>query len=152
MRAALDTNLLVYAEGFGDEARVSAIRLLLDRLRAAELVVPLQCLGELYRVLTGKAGRPARQVQEAVLAWMDAYPVVESTEAAWRGAMDLCVAHQLGSWDALVLNVAAEGGARLLLTEDLHAGFSWRGVKVVNPLAEAVDPLLTQLLGSRSGH
>jgi predicted nucleic acid-binding protein len=146
MRAALDTNLLVYAEGFGDETRVGAIRLLLDQLREADLLVPLQCLGELYRVLTGKAGRPARQAQEAVLAWMDAYPVVESNAAAWRGA------HQLGCWDALVLNVAAEGGARLLLTEDLHAGFSWRGVKVVNPLAEAGDPLLTQLLGSRSGY
>jgi predicted nucleic acid-binding protein len=61
--------------------------------------------------------------------------------------MDLCVAHQLASWDALVLNVAAEGGARLLLTEDLHPGFSWRGVRVVNPLVEPIDPLFRQLLG-----
>jgi predicted nucleic acid-binding protein len=61
--------------------------------------------------------------------------------------MDLCVAHQLTSWDALVLNVAAEGGARLLLTEDLHHGFSWRGVRVVNPLIEPQDSLLRQLLG-----
>jgi predicted nucleic acid-binding protein len=61
--------------------------------------------------------------------------------------MDLCVAHQLASWDALVLNVAAEGGARLLLTEDLHHGFSWRGVRVVNPLLEPQDSLLRQLLG-----
>jgi predicted nucleic acid-binding protein len=147
MRAALDTNLLVYAEGFGDEARVSATRRLLDQLSEADLVVPLQCLGELFRVLTGKAGRPARQAQEAVLGWMDAYPVLDSNAAAWRGAMDLCVAHQLASWDALVLNVSAEGGARLLLTEDLHHGFSWRGVRVVNPLIEPLDPLLLQLLG-----
>jgi predicted nucleic acid-binding protein len=61
--------------------------------------------------------------------------------------MDLCVAHQLTSWDALVLNVAAEGGARLLLTEDLHHGFSWRGVRVVNPLLEPQDSLLRQLVG-----
>ena len=147
MRAALDTNLLVYAEGFGDEARVSATLRLLDQLSEADLVVPLQCLGELFRVLTGKAGRPARQAQDAVLGWMDAYPVLESNGAAWRGAMDLCVAHQLASWDALVLNVAAEGGARLLLTEDLHHGFSWRGVRVVNPLIESQDSLLSQLLG-----
>jgi predicted nucleic acid-binding protein len=52
MRAALDTNLLVYAEGFGDEARVSATRRLLDQLSEADLVMPLQCLGELFRVLT----------------------------------------------------------------------------------------------------
>ena len=79
---------------------------------------PLQCLGALFRVLTAKAGRPARQAQDAVLDWMDAFPVLESNAAAWRGAMDLCVANQLASWDALVLNVAAEGGARLLLTEE----------------------------------
>ncbi len=146
MRAALDTNLLVYAEGFGDDARVSRTRQLLDQLSEADLVIPLQCLGELFRVLTGKAGRTALQAQEAVLGWMDAFAVLESTPAAWRGAMDLCVAHQLASWDALVLNVAAEGGARLLLTEDLHPGFSWRGVRVVNPLMEPLDSLLLQLL------
>lgn len=147
MRAALDTNLLVYAEGFGDEARVGVTRQLLDQLSEADLVIPLQCLGELFRVLTGKAGRPVPQAQEAVLGWMDAYPVLDSNTAAWRGAMDLCVAHQLAGWDALVLNVAAEGGARLLLTEDLHPGFSWRGVRVVNPLVEPIDPLFRQLLG-----
>lgn len=146
MRAALDTNLLVYAEGFGDQQRVSATRALLEQLSDADLVVPLQCLGELFRVLTGKAGRSAEQAQDAVLGWMDAYPVLESNAAAWRGAMDLCVAHQLASWDALVLNVAAEGGARLLLTDDLHTGFCWRGVRVVNPLVETADPLLLQLL------
>ena len=43
MRAALDTNLLVYAEGFGDPARVGASRQLLARLSDADLVVPLQC-------------------------------------------------------------------------------------------------------------
>ncbi len=61
--------------------------------------------------------------------------------------MDLCIAHQLANRDALVLNVAAEGGARLLLSEDLQPGFSWRGVRVVNPLVPPHDPLLDQLLG-----
>jgi predicted nucleic acid-binding protein len=147
MRAALDTNLLVYAEGFGDVPRVNATRKLLRQLASADVVVPLQCLGELFRVLTGKGGRSAQEAQEAVLSWMDAFPVLETSAASWCGAMDLCVAHQLSSWDALVLNVAAEGGARLLLTEDLHPGFSWRGVRVVNPLAATTDPLLVQLLG-----
>jgi predicted nucleic acid-binding protein len=67
MRAALDTNLLVVAEGFGDQQRVSATRALLEQLSDADLVVPLQCLGELFRVLTGKAGRSANQAQDAVL-------------------------------------------------------------------------------------
>lgn len=56
MRAALDTNLLVYAEGFGDAPRVDATRRVLEQLGNADVVIPLQCLGELFRVLTGKAG------------------------------------------------------------------------------------------------
>jgi hypothetical protein len=31
--------------------------------------------------------------------------------------------------------------------EDLNPGFSWRGVRVVNPLKQQFDQLLTQLLG-----
>ena len=39
MRAALDTNLLVYAEGFGDEEQVEASRRLLQRLPADRWLV-----------------------------------------------------------------------------------------------------------------
>jgi predicted nucleic acid-binding protein len=146
MRAALDTNILVYAEGAGDSLRVSASRELLDSALAADLVIPVQCLGELFRVLTGKAGRSREQAQISVLSWMDAFEIGDTTADAWRGAMDLCVAHQLSNWDALVLNVAAASGARLLLTEDMHSGLCWRGVLVVNPFSAQPDPLLKQLL------
>lgn len=60
--------------------------------------------------------------------------------------MVLGVAHPPASWDALVLTVAAEGRARLLLTEDLRPGFSRRGMRVVTPLREPLDPLLRQVL------
>lgn len=69
MRAALDTNLLVYAEAFCNEARVGATRQLLDQLSEADLVIPLQCLGELLRVLTGWAGRPRCRSRRVVSAF-----------------------------------------------------------------------------------
>ena len=53
---------------------------------------------------------------------MDAFEVETTTADAWPGAMDLCVTHQLSSWDALVLNVAAQSGARPLLKENMHPG------------------------------
>ncbi|MCP9837252.1 PIN domain-containing protein [Cyanobium sp. N.Huapi 1H5] len=145
MRSALDTNVLVYAEGFGDQVRVEASRSLLAALADGDVVIPLQCLGELFRVLTGKAGRSPGEARDAVLSWMDAFSVADSTAKALAGAMDLCVDHQLGSWDALVLSVAADAGARLLISEDLNPGFTWRGVRVVNPFATTLDPLLLQL-------
>ena len=126
MRSALDTNVLVYAEGIGDQVRIEKSRALLAALADGDVVIPLQCLGELFRVLTGKAGRSPAEARD-------------STAQVLAGAMDLCVDHQLGSWVALVLSVAADAGARLLLSEDLNPGFTWRGVRVVNPYAADLE-------------
>ena len=83
MRAALDTNILVYEEGLGDSQRVEAGRLLLEQTLSADVVVvPVQCLGELFRVLTGKAGRSREDAQNSVLSWMDAYKVEHTTPDA----------------------------------------------------------------------
>ena len=38
--------------------------------------------------------------------------------------------------------VAADAGCRLLLSEDLQDGFTWRGVTVVDPFADKPHPLL----------
>ncbi len=60
--------------------------------------------------------------------------------------MDLSAEHRLSFWDALIFSVAAEAGCRLLLTEDLQDGFTWRGVTAVNPFAEKRHPLLATAL------
>lgn len=146
MRVALDTNILAYAEGLGDELRCSMALQLVEQLHSAEVVLPAQTLGELSRVLTGKAKRTPSQAREAVLGWTDSFEVADSTWFAFQAALDLTVDHQLPMWDALILAVAAENHCRLLLSEDFHNGFTWRGVTVVNPFAEPRAPLLTGLL------
>ena len=55
MRLALDTNILAYAEGVGEEARREASLDLIAALPVDSVVLPAQTLGELYRVLTAKA-------------------------------------------------------------------------------------------------
>ena len=146
MRVALDTNILAYAEGLGDALRCSMAVQLLEQLHSAELVLPAQTLGELSRVLTGKAKRTPSQAREAVLGWADSFEVADSTWFAFQAALDLTVDHQLPMWDALILAVAAGNHCRLLLSEDFHNGFTWRGVTVVNPFAEPRASLLTGLL------
>jgi predicted nucleic acid-binding protein len=59
MQVALDTNILAYAEGLGDERRVNLTRRLLAAIPQERVVLPAQTLGELYRVLVGKAHREA---------------------------------------------------------------------------------------------
>jgi len=142
----LDTNVLAYAEGVGDELRCRTAMQWVERLSSNEVVLPAQTLGELSRVLTGKAKRPAAQTRAAVLSWADSFEVADSTWFAFQSALDLTVDHQLPIWDALVLAVAAEKRCRLLLSEDFHDGFTWRGVTVVNPFAEPRSPLLSGLL------
>jgi predicted nucleic acid-binding protein len=149
MRAALDTNIIAYAEGMGDRERCGRARKLVAELPVERVVLPAQATGELYRVLTGRAGLAASKAREAILGWSDSFDVADSTWTAFQSAIDLATDHQLQIWDALILSVAAESHCRLLLSEDFQQGFVWRGVSVVNPLAEYADPLLTRFLDDR---
>lgn len=146
MRVALDTNILAYAEGVGDATRCRAALALIERLPEQRVVLPAQTLGELYRVLTGKAQRERLAARDALLGWADSFEVADSTWTAFQSALDLSIDHGLQVWDALILSVAAENRCRLLLSEDLHDGFTWRGVTVANPFAAPGSPLLASLL------
>lgn len=145
MRVALDSNILVYAEGINGVSRKQTAVSIVRRLPVSELVIPLQALGELFYVLVRKGGRTASRARDAVLAWQEmAHPVANSV-ASFSGAMDLVVSHHLTVWDAMILSAAAEGQCRILLSEDLHNGFTWRGVTVCNPFSSPLHPLLESL-------
>src|SRR3546814_1869579 len=64
--AALDTNLLAYAEGVNDADRQAKAIAFLGMLPADRVVLPVQVLGELFRVLTRKAGRSDAEARLAV--------------------------------------------------------------------------------------
>lgn len=145
MRVALDTNILAYAEGLGDTERCDTALQLVTQLPRTQVVLPAQTLGELSRVLIAKAKRTPSQTREAVLGWADSFTVADSTWFAFQAALDLTVDHQVPTWDALILAVAAENRCRLLLSEDFQDGFTWRGVTVVNPFAGQPSPLLARL-------
>lgn len=150
VRLAFDTNLLAYAEGAGDALRVQAAqRVVAHCLEAGagiEVFLPAQVLGELFNVLTRKLRQPAAQAREVLLRWSDTFPVAEGGWPAFQAATDLCVDHGLQFWDALILCVASEQRCRLLLSEDMQDGFTWRGVTVVNPFAPERHPLLRGVL------
>ncbi len=143
MRIGLDTNVLAYAEGINDDARQRLARDLIDRLAPAQVVIPVQVLGELFHVLVRKARRSPTDARQAILDWHRAFSSIETSSAALLSAADLAVDHRFGLWDAVILSVAAEAGCRLLLSEDMQDGFTWRGLTVVNPFVSPQHPLLT---------
>lgn len=120
-------------------------RELVASLKSAGIVLPVQVLGELYRVLVGKAGRTSADARAAVSAWSDAFPTLDTSNAVMLAAVELSASHQLSIWDAVVLAAAAGAGCRLLLSEDMHDGFSWRGLTVVDPFSPDPHPLLAAL-------
>ena len=133
MRVALDTNVLVYAEGVNGTERAYQAQAALEAHADDELVVPAQALAELFTVLTRKARWPAEKARAAVLAWHDACVVVETTTPVLMEAMDVSAIHQYSLWDSVMLAAAAQAGCRALLSEDMQAGFIWRGVEVRRP-------------------
>lgn len=146
VRIALDTNVLAYAEGVGDAQRCALAVGLIERLPVEYVLLPAQTLGELFRVLVGKANQPATRARAAAMAWADSFEVAGATWTALQSAMDLAVDHRMQIWDALIMAIAAENRCRLLLTEDLQSGFVWGGVTVVNPFEEPLSPLVGPLL------
>ena len=140
MRVALDTNVLVYAEGFGDDVRCQLAGDLIAQLKPTDSIVAVQVLGELSRVLTSKMKKSGSEVRELLLSWSDGMVVADTTWTSFQSAMDLSVDHQISMWDALILAVAAENKCRLLLSEDFQNGFTWRGVTVVNPFETKAKP------------
>lgn len=146
MNLALDTNVLAYAEGVnGARMKARAIDLI-EGLAAESTLIPVQVLGELFAVLVRKARRSRSEAGAAVLSWRDTFPLIETSNDVMLAASDLAVAHQLSPWDAVIVAAAADARCRLLLSEDLQDGFTWRGVTVANPFASSPHPLLGALL------
>ncbi|HET9743503.1 MAG TPA: PIN domain-containing protein [Terriglobales bacterium] len=148
MRVAFDTNVLVYAEGVNGAAKKHLALELLQKIPSSDALIPVQALGELFQVLTKKAGREPARAREAILTWRDSFPVIETSEPVLVNALELAARHRLNIWDGVILSAAAESGCRLLLSEDMQEGFTWRGVTVVNPFARPPHILLEQLLGA----
>ncbi|MCC6164855.1 MAG: PIN domain-containing protein [Acidobacteria bacterium] len=147
MNVAIDTNVLVYAEGVNDRPRRDAAHALLRALPPESTLIPVQALGELYTTLVKKAHRPREVAAEAVLSWGDAFPLIESSNDILLAALDLARVRDLSLWDALMMSAAADAHCRLLLSEDLQDGFTWRGVTVANPFATPRNPLLAAIAG-----
>lgn len=142
----MDTNILAYAEGInGTGMRDKALEVL-QRLPPASIVLPVQALGELFHVLVRKAARRPSRARAAVLGWRDAFSVMETSAAVMISATDLAADQGLTIWDSVVLAAAAKAECPLLLSEDLQAGFTWRGVTIANPFVATLDSILAALL------
>ena len=150
MKIALDTNVLLYAAAVwrvdADKLKTTAIRPMLSKLSDSAIIVsPYQTFGEAYNAMQ-RIGHSREKCRQSILEWRDRYEVLGSSEESFLSAADLATEHKLQFWDALILNVAADAGCSLLLSEDMQDGFAWRGVTVVNPFAKKLHRRLARVL------
>lgn len=135
-RVFVDTNILVYAHGVGDEdVRGPQARGALARLwRTGTGVLSTQVLQEFYAVATRKLRPPltAQQARDVVAAYSD-WCTVNTDPALIISASRLAEQHTVAFWDALVIEGALQAGATRLLSEDLQHGRSFGSLVIANP-------------------
>lgn len=133
----VDTNMLAYAHDRSETARQSVARALVEGLwRDRAGVLSTQVLQELYVVATRKLDPPMpRAAARELVVLYATWPVVQVDVPLVLAASELEEHHTLSFWDALVVEAARRAGAIRLVTQDLQAGRSIRGVTVENPFA-----------------
>jgi predicted nucleic acid-binding protein len=145
MRVALDTNVLVYAEGVDDPQKEAVADRLVAALPSASTFLSVQVLGELFNVLV-RRGVSRDRARHAARQWSETFTIVETTSALMLSATDLAAQHKLKIWDAMILVAAAEVRCDILLSEDFQDGFAWSGITVCNPFAAKPHKLVADLL------
>jgi predicted nucleic acid-binding protein len=150
VRVALDTNLLVYAVGIDDLRKQNIVLDLLSDIPTYEIVLSVQVLAEFYRVCTGKAGFSREEAAILTRAWRQRHVIIGTFDHVLDRSIDLALHHQLTIWDSLVVASSVEAKCELLLSEDMHHGFTWSGVTIVNPFIDPEHRLLCLARGQSS--
>ena len=134
-RCFIDTNILIYSQA-GDAARKQ--RAALDLLRqlhdSASGVISTQVLHEYANVAIKRLRLPVAAVRAQLLFW-EQFEVVQLTPAIIHAGLDLHQTRSLGFYDAMIVAAAQTSGCTLLYSEDMHAGETINGVRIVNPFA-----------------
>jgi predicted nucleic acid-binding protein len=135
----VDTNILLYAHdldaGSKRQRCIDSLRRLWDEDTGR---LSVQVLQEFYVNVTSKLSTPvaiatAREVVATYRTWVrDA----TSADTVLR-ATHIAEMAQISFWDALIVASAEQAGAAHLYSEDLSAGQTIAGVRIVNPLLSA---------------
>jgi len=135
----VDTNILVYAHDRSAGVKHERAQNLIEQLWASgHGVLSTQVLQELCINLRRKVRRPlpAEEVRQLVSDY-SSWEVITNTAESIIRALDVEERYKLSFWDALIVDAAETAGAAILYSEDLASGQRYRGVLLVNPLADS---------------
>jgi len=131
----VDTNVLVYAHDIdaGEKNRMAADRIA-GLWETRNGIISSQVLQEFYVTVTHKIPSPLPQsVARTLISNYSVWQVEVATADTVIAASEIEERYQLSLWDSLIIAAASHGGAEVLLTEDLNAGQTIDGVKILTP-------------------
>ena len=131
----LDTNIIVYAHDRSSGYKYEAAREILDYLWASrEGLISVQILQEFFVCVTQKIPKPLIwKKAKAIVEYLSTWDVVDNDKYITLKAIDLQEKYRFSFWDSLVVQAAIQGGASVLLSEDLPDDQLVQGVRIVNP-------------------
>lgn len=134
-RSFIDTNVLIYAEASDVPAKQRTALDLLKRLYEEALgVLSTQVLQEYCNVALKKLRLPAQHVR-AQLDLYQQFEVIQVTPAIIQAGLDLHQTRSVAFYDAIIVASAQIAGCNVLWTEDMNAGESVGGLRIINPFA-----------------
>ena len=129
----LDTNIVVYANDTRDKRKQKRCIEIIERaLTTGDATVSTQVLFEYASVALTKLGQSAAVVRRQI-ELLSSLPVVPQSAALAIRATEIKELYGLSFWDAAIIAAAAEGGCSQILSEDMNAGQTYCGVRLVNP-------------------
>jgi len=135
-RVFLDTNVLVYAWSESNTSKGARARSVIRELVSQNsAVISMQVLQEFYSVLTTKMNCDKLLAKEAMLGFTR-IPLVQTDLALLQQAIDISILTRLSFWDALIVAAAEYANCTMLYSEDMNAGQTIRGIRIVNPFSE----------------
>jgi len=134
---AIDTNVLVYSVDASEPTKGAIARELLAKLAGGETVLLWQVLCEFSAVLEKlrRTGRARVDPVEVTAAVMKMFPLAIPDRSVQKAAVELCGAHGVSFWDALLISACAHAGVTVLYTEDIQSARILSGVRITNPFA-----------------
>ncbi len=132
----LDTNVLVYAADNHDPVRRDKARSTIRRVVETEIpVISTQVLQEFYSAAVTKLKIEPMLAKE-ILHGFHNMETVQIDLGLIEQGIDISILSRISFWDGLILAAAEQASCAIVLTEDLNAGQSVRGIRIENPFLE----------------
>lgn len=135
----IDTNLFVYSIDQRDPTKKDKAREILKKVvEAHQPVISTQVIKEFYVVASTKL-KADQLIIKNIIHHFRNMEVVNNDLYLIEQAIDISVISQLSFWDSLIIAAAEKANCEFILSEDLNAGQTYRGVMVVDPFVKELE-------------